>query len=77
MRCCTMIMVPLILSFVPAVENVGLNFLAVGDWGGAETSPYTTDIETHTAKQMAQTANQTQAKFVLALGKAERNEFCG
>ena len=45
-----------------------LNFLVLGDWGGKGHEPYTTDTEVHVAKQMAETAEDTDAKFVVALG---------
>ena len=62
--CCLAISSP---SFVLCGGGNGsLNFLVLGDWGGAETPPFTTDIEDHTAKQMAITAQQTDAKFVVS-----------
>ncbi|XP_013379880.1 tartrate-resistant acid phosphatase type 5 [Lingula anatina] len=45
-----------------------LRFLAVGDWGGLPSKPYTTHIETSVAHAMGQTAAKYQTKFTLALG---------
>ena len=46
----------------------GLNFLALGDWGGLPYPPYHTVIEETTANQMSVTAENMDAKFVIALG---------
>ncbi|XP_028830721.1 tartrate-resistant acid phosphatase type 5a [Denticeps clupeoides] len=45
-----------------------VRFLVVGDWGGVPYKPYTTSIETATAKEMARVAEQMGADFILALG---------
>ena len=70
-------LVPTFLCWLSLVrgDGNGLNFLVLGDWGGAEVRPYTTDIEEHIAKQMAITAQHTDAKFVVALGKLSNNRI--
>jgi tartrate-resistant acid phosphatase type 5 len=45
-----------------------MHFLAMGDWGGSEKSPYTTSSEVATAKGMDSVAGSLGAKFALALG---------
>ena len=46
----------------------GMQFLVMGDWGGAPKSPYTTKYEVGTAKSMDAAAKSLGAKFALALG---------
>ena len=48
--------------------TAGFTFLAVGDWGGQDTKPYTEVGQVATAKGMGNVAEQVGAKFVLALG---------
>ncbi|XP_013379887.1 tartrate-resistant acid phosphatase type 5 isoform X1 [Lingula anatina] len=49
-------------------SDSSLRFLAVGDWGGLPSKPYTTHIETSVAHAMGKTAAKYQTKFTLALG---------
>eukprot|EP01004_Peranema_trichophorum_P005434 NODE_4294_length_1192_cov_42.990645_g3789_i0.p1 GENE.NODE_4294_length_1192_cov_42.990645_g3789_i0~~NODE_4294_length_1192_cov_42.990645_g3789_i0.p1 ORF type:complete len:327 (+),score=50.53 NODE_4294_length_1192_cov_42.990645_g3789_i0:39-1019(+) len=58
----------LVVLVIFAEVEAKVNFLAIGDWGGEEFSPYTTKAEVDTSKQMANTASLTDTKFVLALG---------
>ncbi len=46
----------------------GLNFVALGDWGGESNAPYTTPYESATAAGMAKVASEINSQFVLALG---------
>lgn len=46
----------------------GLNFLAVGDWGGISYRPYTTPTQKACADGMGVVAEAVNAQFVLALG---------
>lgn len=46
----------------------GLRFLAMGDWGGSMTYPYTTTGELAVANQMAKTAADFDSQFILAIG---------
>jgi len=46
----------------------GLNFLAVGDWGGQTGAPFTEAGQVATAKGMGEIGEQVGSKFVLALG---------
>ena len=52
------------------MESTGndLSLLVMGDWGGSDKPPYTTDREKTTAKGMDDVAKATDAKFALALG---------
>eukprot|EP00047_Mylnosiga_fluctuans_P024351 m.159210 g.159210 ORF g.159210 m.159210 type:complete len:332 (+) comp9837_c0_seq1:19-1014(+) len=58
------------LSLLALVVCAGatFNFLAVGDWGGTETSPYTTPGEIAAAVGMALQSTALNASFVLGLG---------
>lgn len=51
-----------------AASDSDLHFLVMGDWGGSESSPYTTSSEVALAKGMNTAAEQLGAKFALALG---------
>lgn len=50
-------------------ENVGLDFLILGDWGGTPYEPYVTPVQVNVATMMGKTAANVMAKFVVALGK--------
>ncbi|XP_054897721.1 tartrate-resistant acid phosphatase type 5a [Poeciliopsis prolifica] len=64
------------LCYPAAFEDLGLNdrnrtsikFLAVGDWGGLPSPPYVTTVQTTTAQEMSNVAQQFGADFILALG---------
>ncbi len=45
-----------------------LNFLAVGDWGGQTSSPYTTTAQLAVAKVMGDEAQAIDSQFTFALG---------
>lgn len=49
-------------------EEPSMTFLAVGDWGGTDSSPFTEVGQVAAAKGMAQKAEEIGARFVLALG---------
>lgn len=51
-----------------AAADGGLNFLVMGDWGGAGSAPFTTGGEITVAKTMGDMTPKTGAKFSLALG---------
>lgn len=51
-----------------AATSVGLTFLAVGDWGGQTSAPYTEIGQVSTAKGMGEVGQSIGSKFVLALG---------
>jgi tartrate-resistant acid phosphatase type 5 len=53
---------------VSAVGGDELHFLVMGDWGGKESSPYTTPGEVSTAKAMDSAAADLDANFSLVLG---------
>jgi len=55
-------------SLTAIAAGEGLNFLAVGDWGGISYRPYTTPTQKACADGMAQVAENIDAQFVLALG---------
>lgn len=63
MKPCTLLLLGLTLARAGT-----LNFLAVGDWGGQDTDPYTRPGEIAAASGMASIAQQLGAKFVLGLG---------
>eukprot|EP01040_Poterioochromonas_malhamensis_P012043 gene12043-13157_t len=61
------------LAFVLLLGSVvslqaSINFLAVGDWGGDDTSPYYTEAQVSSVKGMDKIATTLQAEFILALG---------
>lgn len=63
----------LILSFLTVVATVkaateGINFLAIGDWGGSGSSPYTTTAQVAAAAGMDVIAKSIGSEFVVALG---------
>ena len=45
-----------------------LAFVALGDWGGKGTNPFTTHAELLVGKAMAETATSLQSNFTVALG---------
>lgn len=45
-----------------------LQFFAIGDWGGINITPYTTNVERAIAKEMGKMADRLKPKFILALG---------
>eukprot|EP01006_Ploeotia_vitrea_P056690 TRINITY_DN68120_c1_g2_i1.p1 TRINITY_DN68120_c1_g2~~TRINITY_DN68120_c1_g2_i1.p1 ORF type:complete len:350 (+),score=47.27 TRINITY_DN68120_c1_g2_i1:25-1074(+) len=45
-----------------------VNFLAIGDWGGVGSSPYTTSAEVKNAGTMGKMAESINSRFTLALG---------
>lgn len=45
-----------------------LAFVAVGDWGGQPTNPFTTATERYVAKSMGETAERAMSQFTIALG---------
>ena len=49
-------------------EDNGLKFLVMGDWGGDEHAPFTTDQEIETSKGMALVGKQLDINYALALG---------
>ena len=57
----------LILFCYTHADN-GLSFVVLGDWGGLPDTPFSTEIEEGTSKQMAKTAAQNDVDFVVALG---------
>ena len=56
----------LALNLVVVVH--GLNFLAIGDWGGAPAPAYHTPGQRQAAEGMGKVAAELNAQFVLALG---------
>lgn len=60
----------LVLLILPALvrsEN-SISFLALGDWGGQENSPYYTPSEKSCSMQMGDQASMVAANFTIALG---------
>jgi len=57
-----------LLSVTSLVRGQQLDFVLLGDWGGQSDAPYTTPIELQVAQQMGITAEQVNAKFVVAIG---------
>ncbi|CAG2193605.1 ACP5 [Mytilus edulis] len=56
------------LHFASCLAVDSLRFLVMGDWGGLPTAPYTTSIETGTAKAMGALTSTYGTQFNLALG---------
>ncbi|XP_076089661.1 tartrate-resistant acid phosphatase type 5-like [Mytilus galloprovincialis] len=56
------------LHFASCLAVDSLRFLVMGDWGGLPTNPYTTSIETGTAKAMGALTSTYGTQFNLALG---------
>lgn len=54
--------------FLSFVYGDSLKFVAVGDWGGQETAPFTTPIQLQVAKQMGETASSFGSQFTLGMG---------
>lgn len=48
--------------------DASLTFLVLGDWGGQESSPYTTPAEVELAGVMGKKASEIGSEFTLALG---------
>lgn len=46
----------------------GLNFLAVGDWGGQETAPFYTSGQMASVQGMEKIAQVLKSQFVLGVG---------
>ena len=46
-----------------------LRFLIIGDWGGNETTPYTTPVETAVSREMGKLAEIEGTRFTVALGR--------
>lgn len=46
----------------------GLNFLAMGDWGGTDSTPFTEPGQVKSAAAMAKVAARISAKFALGMG---------
>ena len=61
------ILVLLILPLLVRSEN-SISFLALGDWGGDEHSPYYTQSEEGCSKQMGIQASLVAANFTISLG---------
>eukprot|EP00992_Anisonema_acinus_P014371 TRINITY_DN9242_c0_g1_i1.p1 TRINITY_DN9242_c0_g1~~TRINITY_DN9242_c0_g1_i1.p1 ORF type:complete len:350 (+),score=100.54 TRINITY_DN9242_c0_g1_i1:57-1052(+) len=61
------LLLPLLAASALASPDA-LTFLAVGDWGGTDHSPYTEPGEVAAAKGMGQVAKDHNSKFVVALG---------
>lgn len=62
-----LLLVLLLLQLTQSLSQ-SLSFLVIGDWGGRESSPYTTAAEVSCAKQMGIYATSTSASFTVALG---------
>lgn len=58
----------LILFFSILPQILALNFLAVGDWGGDENSPYYTSGQLASVVGMDKIAQQLNSQFVIAVG---------
>ncbi|XP_049575390.1 tartrate-resistant acid phosphatase type 5a isoform X1 [Syngnathus scovelli] len=54
--------------FSLTANKTSIKFLAFGDWGGLPYAPYSTSVQTTTAKEMNTVAEQMGADFILALG---------
>ena len=63
--------ITLLLAIAPSYAD-NLRFLAVGDWGGQDEYPYSTEAQRETASGMAKVA-KGDASFVLSLGD---NFYC-
>jgi len=57
-----------VASLVTSGLAQSLNFVAVGDWGGQSTAPYTTPAQLAVAKQMAITAAAINSNFTFGIG---------
>ena len=57
-----------LLAIAVMGSSSSLNFLAIGDWGGEEKSPYYTSAQKLGAAGMQKVAKSIDSKFVLALG---------
>ena len=55
------------LAFVTASDSP-LSFTVLGDWGGQDDAPYTTQAETRIAAGMGEVAASVGAQFTVALG---------
>ena len=63
-----LLFVATILPFCTCVDDGGLSFVVLGDWGGQPLYPYTTDAEREVAKEMGNTAASVGSSFTMALG---------
>lgn len=63
-----MLFVLLVLIAVSLRVTEGLNFLAVGDWGGQETAPYYTTGQLASVQGMEKIAQYLKSQFVLGVG---------
>ena len=53
---------------VVTVSASPLSFTVLGDWGGQDDAPYTTQAETRIAATMGEVAASVSAQFTVALG---------
>jgi len=65
----TRIQLLLFLSSVILIHGDELRFLAIGDWGGVESWPYTTLYERAVSKTMGKIAEKLATQFTIGLGK--------
>ncbi len=57
-----------LLALSSSAAASGLNFLAVGDWGGQTFTPYTTSAQLSVAKVMGEEAKTIDSQFTFAMG---------
>ena len=65
---CVIVSAVLIASASADARTSGLNFLAMGDWGGTDSKPYTEPGQVKAAAAMANVAANIGAKFALGMG---------
>lgn len=65
----------MMFSLFLAIVSIGgtasadsLSFMVIGDWGGQDTKPYTTDAEVYIAEYMGEVAKDVGSQFTIALG---------
>eukprot|EP01130_Rhizamoeba_saxonica_P012894 TRINITY_DN5478_c0_g3_i1.p1 TRINITY_DN5478_c0_g3~~TRINITY_DN5478_c0_g3_i1.p1 ORF type:complete len:315 (-),score=50.71 TRINITY_DN5478_c0_g3_i1:61-1005(-) len=58
----------LVVMIALTLVHCQLNFVAIGDWGGSSTAPYTSPIQLNVAKQMARVAQDINSSFVVGIG---------
>jgi len=58
----------ILIAIACITVNGQLNFLVVGDWGGQNTSPYTTSCETQVAASMGRIAASNNAQLIVGVG---------
>jgi len=56
------------IYFLIAIANAQLRFFVVGDWGGQETAPYTTEIQLQVAEQMGIVGSSFIPNFIAGTG---------